>query len=218
MFERDGETWMWLADSGASHHIAGVRRDFCEYRALTDRLWVKGISARGVGVGSVRIIVKADDGEEILAMLKNVLHVPELSRRASWSYHRLFSLTQARRHGHSVVLDDPVDHLRLHAGHSGGVVAPLERAHLLVWLPARVASSNPTASVATTPLKNGCGVPDSVSLVSHNWTGSWPVRWRVWHCLRRRSWASVRHVLCVSRTSAVSRVSRLTGTLVSLRS
>jgi hypothetical protein len=25
--------------------------------------------------------VKADDGEEILAMLKNVLHVPELSRR-----------------------------------------------------------------------------------------------------------------------------------------
>jgi hypothetical protein len=46
---------------------------------------VKGISARAVGVGSVRIIVKADDGEEILAMLKNVLHVPELSRRASWS-------------------------------------------------------------------------------------------------------------------------------------
>jgi hypothetical protein len=29
----------------------------------------------------------------------------------------------------------------------------LERAHLLVWLPARVASSNPTASVATAPLE-----------------------------------------------------------------
>jgi hypothetical protein len=43
---------------------------------------VKGVSARAVGVGSVRIIVKADDGEEIHGMLKNVLHVPELSRRA----------------------------------------------------------------------------------------------------------------------------------------
>jgi hypothetical protein len=125
MFERDGETWMWLADSGASHHMTSVRRDLCEYRALTDGLWVKGISAHAVGVGSVRIIVKADDGEEIPAMLKNVLHVLELSRRAPWSYHRLFSLTQARRQGHCVVLADPVDHLRLHAGHGGGVVVPL---------------------------------------------------------------------------------------------
>jgi hypothetical protein len=46
MFERDGETWMWLADNGARHHMTNVRRDFCEYRALTDRLWVKGITAR----------------------------------------------------------------------------------------------------------------------------------------------------------------------------
>jgi hypothetical protein len=38
MFERDGKTWTWLADSGASHHMTSVRRDFCEYRALTDRL------------------------------------------------------------------------------------------------------------------------------------------------------------------------------------
>jgi hypothetical protein len=66
---------MWLADSGASHHMTSVRRDFCEYRPLTGRLWVKGISARAVGVGSARIIVRADDGEEIPAMLKNSLHV-----------------------------------------------------------------------------------------------------------------------------------------------
>jgi hypothetical protein len=52
-----------------------------------------------------------------------------------------------------VVLSDPVDHPRLHAGRGGGVVVPLERAHLLVWLPARVASSNPTALVATAPLQ-----------------------------------------------------------------
>jgi hypothetical protein len=62
IFERDGETWMLLADSGASHHMTSVRRDFCEYRALTDRLWVKGISARAIGVGSIRIIGKAGDG------------------------------------------------------------------------------------------------------------------------------------------------------------
>jgi hypothetical protein len=131
MFERDGKTWMWLADSGDSYHMTSVRRDFCEYRALTDRLWVKGMSARTVGMGSVRIIVKADDGEEIPAMLKNVLHVLELSRRASWSCHRLFSLTQARRQGNCAELSDPVDHLRLHAGHDGGVVFPSERAHFV---------------------------------------------------------------------------------------
>jgi hypothetical protein len=93
---------------------------------------VEGISVRVVGVGSVRIIVKVDNREEISAMLKNVLHVRELSRRASWSHHRLLSLTQAQRQGHCVVLANPVDHLRLHAGHVGGVVVPLERAHLLV--------------------------------------------------------------------------------------
>jgi hypothetical protein len=91
MFERDGETWMCLTDSGASRHIISVRRDFSEHRTLMDRLWVKGISARAVGVGSVRIIVQADDGEEIPAMLRNVLHAPELSRRASWSLLALAS-------------------------------------------------------------------------------------------------------------------------------
>jgi hypothetical protein len=80
MFVRDGETWMWLANSGASRHVTSVRRDFCEYRALIDRLWVNGIIARVVGVGSVCFIVKADAGEHIPAILKNVFHVPELSR------------------------------------------------------------------------------------------------------------------------------------------
>jgi hypothetical protein len=52
-----------------------------------------------------------------------------------------------------VVLADPLDHVRLHGGHGGGVVVPLERAHLLVWLLARVASSNPTALITTAPLE-----------------------------------------------------------------
>jgi hypothetical protein len=86
-------------------------------------------------------------------MQKNMLHVLELSRLASWYYHRLFSLTQARRQGCCVVLLDPVNHLRLNAGHGGGVMVPLEHAYLLVWLPARVASSIPTTSVANVALE-----------------------------------------------------------------
>jgi hypothetical protein len=140
-----------MADNGAIHHMSSARRDFCEYRALTYMVGEKSINARAVGVGSVRIIVNVDHGEEIPAMLKNVLQAPYLSRRASWSYHRISSLTQARRQGHCVVLADPVDHLCLHAGHGGSVVVPLERAHLLVWLSVRIASSNPSASVATAP-------------------------------------------------------------------
>jgi hypothetical protein len=53
-----------------------MRGDFFECRELTDRLWVKGISARDVAVGSVRIIVKAKNGEDSPAVLRNVLDVP----------------------------------------------------------------------------------------------------------------------------------------------
>jgi hypothetical protein len=172
---------------------------------------VEGISARNFGVGSVRIIVKADDGEEIPATLKNVLHVPELPRRASWSYHRFISLTQARRQRHCVVLVDPVDHLRLHAGHGGGVVVPLESAHLLVWLPARVASSNPTASVATAPLQKRLRHFRLGHLGESQLDGllATPVEGVAFSASEKL--ASVRHVVCASRTSAVTRVSRLTG-------
>jgi hypothetical protein len=129
-----------------------MRGDFFEYRKLSDRLWVKGIIARAVGAGSARIIVKAKQGEEIPAALRNVIHVHELSRRTAWSYHRFSTLTQARQQGQCVVLADPVDSLRLHAAHGGGVIVPLERAHCLVWLPVRIASPTvATASVATTP-------------------------------------------------------------------
>jgi hypothetical protein len=152
-------------------------------------------------------------------MLQDVLHVPELSRRASWSYHRLFSLTQARRQGHCVVLDDPLDHLRLHVSHGGGVVVPLEREHFVgVVACAGCFVESYRFGRHCAIAKNGCGIPDSVTLASRNWTGSWPLMWRVWRFLRRRSWASVRHVLCVSRTSVVSRVSRLTGMLMYLMS
>jgi hypothetical protein len=59
LFMSDGKTWKWLTDSGASHHMTSMRGEVPECQELTDRFWVKGISARGVGVGSVRVIVKA---------------------------------------------------------------------------------------------------------------------------------------------------------------
>jgi hypothetical protein len=118
MLISDCETLMWLADSGAIHHMTNKRGDFLEYRQLTDRMWVKGISVRVVGVGSVRIIVKTENGEDIPAVFLNALPVPKLSRRASWPYHRLlFCRAQAR----CVVLVDPADHLRFHAAHGGCV-------------------------------------------------------------------------------------------------
>jgi hypothetical protein len=94
--------------------------------------------------------VKAENGKEVLAVLRNVLHVLRLFRRGSWSYHILFSLTQALRQGHCLVLADPVDHFRLHAAHSGGVMVPLERAHRLVWLPTRIASPTVSSALVTT--------------------------------------------------------------------
>jgi hypothetical protein len=63
--------------------MTSKRDGFVNYRALTDRLWVKGISAFAVGVGTIRIIVTVPDGTKIPPTLRHVLHVPELSRRAS---------------------------------------------------------------------------------------------------------------------------------------
>jgi hypothetical protein len=70
------------------YHTTSKRDDFVTYRVLSNRLWVKGISAFAVGVGTMRILVPVADGGKIPATLRHVLHVPELSRRASWPYHR----------------------------------------------------------------------------------------------------------------------------------
>jgi hypothetical protein len=159
--------------------MSSVRREFCEYRALTNRLWTKGISARAAGVGLDRIILKAEDGEETPAMLKNVLHGFELSRRASWSYHRLFSLTQARRQGHCEVWLIPWTTFVFIAvmvvawwfRWSARICQCINRRGLLRRiLPLR------------SPLrhcKNACATPELFTLASRNWTGSWPLWWRV---------------------------------------
>ena len=88
------ETWMWLVDSGASHHMTSVREDFVEFRPIPQQ-WVKGISASATGMGSVRLTMRAEDGEVVPAMLHDVYFVPDLAARAMSSHHRLFSVTQA---------------------------------------------------------------------------------------------------------------------------
>ena len=146
---------MLLADSGASHHMTAVRSDFVTYKefALSDLMWVKGICAHAVGIGTVKVEVVAVDGTVMTAKLHDVLHVPELSRRSSGSYHRLFSLTQARLKGHRVVMEDPTDYLLLHPGSGGGVQVPFLRKVGLIWLAARIVTvpnttASPVAAVA----------------------------------------------------------------------
>jgi hypothetical protein len=48
MMMNEGETWMWMDDSGANHHMTSKRDDYVNYRAPSDRLWMKGISAFAV--------------------------------------------------------------------------------------------------------------------------------------------------------------------------
>jgi hypothetical protein len=149
---RDGGSWMWLTDSGTTHHITSKCDDFFKYRALSDRLWVKGFSAFVVETGCARIIMQTADGAKIPAVLRNVLHIRELSRRATKSFHRLFNLLQARQHGHCVVLDNPWDYFRHHTTNGGDVQIPMQLAYRLLWLLARIAiPSSATALAATMP-------------------------------------------------------------------
>jgi hypothetical protein len=39
LFMSDGDTLMWLADSGANYHMTSMRGDFLEDLELTDPLW-----------------------------------------------------------------------------------------------------------------------------------------------------------------------------------
>jgi hypothetical protein len=64
------------------------------------------------------------------------------------------------------------------------VLVPLERAHLLVWLPARLFRRILTLRSPLRHWKSDCGIPDSVTLANRNETGFWPLRWRVWRFLR----------------------------------
>jgi hypothetical protein len=126
---------------------------------------VKGIIAFAVVTGSVCIIMQAADGAMIPAVLHNI-DVPELSRCATWSSHRLFSFTQAQQYGYCLVLESPVDYLRLHAAHGGGVRILVQRAYRVVRLPARITIPSFALQLKRQQchLARGCGTLASVTL------------------------------------------------------
>ena len=139
----------WLSDTGASDHMTAVKEDFSTYQELNPQVWVKGICASAVGIGSVVLNqLKTTTGDVVSAVLHDVLHVPELSNRAGGSYHRLFSLTKACARGHRLVLEDPVDYLELSSTAGCGLRIPLTRALGLIWLPAQVDNGESRVPVA----------------------------------------------------------------------
>ena len=139
----------WLSDTGATAHMTAVKDDYDDYKDLPEKIWVKGICAYAVGTGTVQLSgLRTTDGRQISIRLNDVLHVPELSARASGSYHRLFSLTKARSKGHRLVLEEPVDYLEIQS--SGSIFKlPLIRALGLIWLPAPDGGCADTAVVAS---------------------------------------------------------------------
>jgi hypothetical protein len=139
-YMHDVEPGLWLVDSGASHHMTSVLRDFQAYRPISP-VWVKGISAYAKGVGGVRVTLHSKDGDAVPITLHDVFYVPDLSARALYNHQRLLNVSQARQRGHRTFVEDPCDVLCAHAQHGGGVSIPLHRAHGLVWLPTSVVPS-----------------------------------------------------------------------------
>jgi hypothetical protein len=116
----DVEPKLLLVDSGASHHMTSVLRDFHAYRPIFP-VWVKSIGAYAKGRGSVSVLLRSKDGEAVPITLQDVFYVPDLAARASSRHQRMFSVSQARQRGHRTVFEDPCDVLCAHAQHSGGV-------------------------------------------------------------------------------------------------
>jgi hypothetical protein len=126
---------------------------------------------------------------------------------------------QARQQGHCVVLVDPVDHLRLHAAHSGGEMVPLERTYRLVWLRARLASPMvATASVATTPSGKRLWQSRLGYLGESRLDELLTTHVEGLDFSSSDKLGFLRHAPCVNRTSVISLVSRTIRMLVSSRS
>jgi hypothetical protein len=131
-----GATWIWLADSGTNHHMTTKRDDFVNYRALSHRLWVKGVIVFAMGVGTIRGSVTVEGGAKIpTTCASRSVTIPSCVSDIA----QVVSLTHAREHGHSMVMADPMDHFQLNGAHGGDVRIPMERAHGPIWLRATIA-------------------------------------------------------------------------------
>ena len=73
----------WLLDLGASCHFTGNRDDFADYQALNYKLYAKTVNSKAeiVGVGTVLLQTVDRNGEEAIATLAQVLHMPSANAR-----------------------------------------------------------------------------------------------------------------------------------------
>ena len=91
---------VWLADSGATHHMTPVRDRLYDFRPCTDEdvdLAGGSMSIKGWGKLNVRFL--SGTGEDASLALSNVAYVPTFSKN-------LFSLEAAARNSHEAIVNE----------------------------------------------------------------------------------------------------------------
>ena len=91
---------VWLADSGATHHMTPVRDRLYDFRPCTDEdvdLAGGSMSIKGRGKLNVRFL--SGTGEDVSFALSDVAYVPTFSKN-------LFSLQAAARNGHEAIVNE----------------------------------------------------------------------------------------------------------------
>lgn len=93
----------WLLDSGCTKHMANCREFFCDFKPNSGTIQVGNnefIRSEGSGNIKVTTIVR---GVKKNVILSDVLLVPDLA-------YNLISVSQARRNGHRIVIDEKWNH------------------------------------------------------------------------------------------------------------
>ena len=68
----------WIADTGATAHIAPIRELFSDYSVLLDNSIVQGMgaTAKVLGQGTINLSFNLGAGKTAIHTLSNVLHIP----------------------------------------------------------------------------------------------------------------------------------------------
>ena len=68
----------WIADTGATAHIAPIRELFSDYSVLSDNSIVRGVgaSAKVLGQGTIKLSFNLGARKTAIHTLSNVLHIP----------------------------------------------------------------------------------------------------------------------------------------------
>jgi hypothetical protein len=130
---------IWVVDTGASRHFSAVLSDFSS-QTMNDKLGtVSGIDFKIEGSGSISFFVHDRQGKHVQINLKDVLYVPNLSKRSGGSYLRLMSVRLTINEGYKLIFSKNSDILE----HNDGIMIDLVRSGGLSWLPNHF---NPTAA------------------------------------------------------------------------